>query len=76
MAVGGFKESIDYISKIPGPKENQVNIHQPMTTVHLLTSCSFREGYCVFLGPLVFRNILHHGDVAKQKRFYEGALDF
>ena len=65
--MGGFKESIDYISKIPGPKENQVNIHQAMTRVHFLTSCSFREGYCVFLGLLVFRNILQHGDVAKQE---------
>lgn len=67
VAVGAFQESIGYSSKTPGAKENQVDSHQAMTRVHLLISRSFREGHAVSLGPLVFKNILHHGDVAKQE---------
>lgn len=65
--MGEFQKSIGYVSKIPGAKENQVDIYQAMTSVHLLISSSFREEHSVFPGPLVFKNILHHGDIAKQE---------
>lgn len=72
MATGGFQESIGYISKI---QEQQItrwmNIYQALISVHLVISCSFSEGHFVFLGYLIFENILHHGlstrDIAKQE---------